>query len=228
MSRKINVELNEESLIEDFKKMLQKTKNGIVSFTRNLNKSDDKAKVFFTEEAYLKMWALIDGFSTEVGWRGIVERGETPGEYVVSDILVYPQVVTGATITPDQEEEMNWMNGLDFEVFSKLRMQGHSHVNMGATPSGTDESYYRSISAQLRDEDFFIFMIWNKKGDRYVQIYDLKKNLIYDKEDVECVVYMEKGGVLELSRKARELVTTKSTLVKKSQNPAPKNKKKSK
>ena len=212
MSRKIKVDLNIESLIEEFKQSLDKVKNGVVSFNKDLTKVEpaQKAKVYFTEKAYLKMWALIESFDTEVGWRGVVERGEKPGEYEIVDILVYPQEVTGATITPNQEEEMNWMNSLDFEVFSKLRMQGHSHVNMATSPSSTDEAYYKSISAQLRDEDFFIFMIWNKKGDRYVQIYDIKDNIIYDKDDVECLVYIEDDGILRFARDSRDLVKKKA------------------
>lgn len=70
------------------------------------------------------------------------------------------------------------------DVFNNIRMQGHSHVNMGVTPSSVDTSLYDRLLDQLDDTMFYIFMIWNKKKDKTIKIYDLKKNVLFDTSDV--------------------------------------------
>ena len=39
---------------------------------------------------------------------------------------------------------------------------GHSHVNMGTSPSSVDLNHQEEILRMLGDNDFYIFMIWNK------------------------------------------------------------------
>ncbi|MDE6150096.1 MAG: hypothetical protein K2F81_08405, partial [Ruminococcus sp.] len=89
-----------------------------------------------------------------------------------------------ATVNTDQEKYEMWLMGHDDDVFNNIRMQGHSHVNMGVTPSTVDTSLYERILDQLDDTMFYIFMIWNKKKDKTVKIYDLKKNVLFDTSDV--------------------------------------------
>ena len=55
-------------------------------------------KIYMTADAYAKMRALVDKMSKEVGWYGTVKQ--MPGlesTYLIDDILVYPQKVTGVT-----------------------------------------------------------------------------------------------------------------------------------
>lgn len=173
---------------KDFEEALTSGKfsDGKITFTKTIGTINRKAKVFFTPEAWRKMQALVNDFDTEVGWHGVATRGadESKDEYFVTDILVYPQKVTGATVNPDQKEYEMWLMSHDDDVFSNIRMQGHSHVNMGVTPSAVDTSFYEEILSQLDDTMFYIFMIWNKKGNRTVKIYDLKKNVLFDTSDV--------------------------------------------
>lgn len=177
-----------QSVLEDFKETLSSGKfsDGRITFTKTMGRIDRKAKVIFTQNAWKKMQALISEFDKEVAWHGVAHRGEdeSKDEYIITDILVYPQEVTSATVTTDQGKYEMWLMSHDDDVFNNIRMQGHSHVNMGVLPSGVDNELYDRLLEQLDDTMFYIFMIWNKKNDKTVKIYDLKKNVLFDTDDV--------------------------------------------
>lgn len=103
------------------------------------------------------------------------------------DILVYPQQVSGATVNTDQEEYTNWLYGLEDAVFNALKMQGHSHVDMGVSPSSVDLTHQSEILSQLEGDMFYIFMIWNKRLEHTIKIYDLGSNTLYEDEDIQLV-----------------------------------------
>lgn len=184
------IKITPECLAEirkDFEDTLSgaKLSDGKISFSKSFGNIKRDATVFFTNEAWQKMQALIKGFDKEVAWHGLAYRGEEgKDEYFITDILVYPQEVTGATVNTDQEKYQMWLMNHDDDVFNNIRMQGHSHVNMGVTPSGVDNSLYERILEQLDDGMFYIFLIYNKKGDKTFKIYDLAKNILFETGDV--------------------------------------------
>jgi hypothetical protein len=159
-----------------------------IRYSKSLNVVNENAiKVNFTTEAYNKMMALVDGFSSEVAWHGVVERiDETI--FRIIDILVYPQTVTGVTVNTDQSEYVKWLYGLPDEVFTNLMFQGHSHVNMETSPSGTDLNDMYELIGNLDDDDYYIFMIWNKRREFDVRVVDMAKNVIYSGADVQVSV----------------------------------------
>ena len=126
-------------------------------------------------------------FDKEVAWHGVARRGDDPekDEYIISDILVYPQKVTAAHVDMDPIEYAKWiMEHDEDERFSNIRMQGHSHVRMGTTPSGTDIQHQDDIVNMLKDDDFYIFMIWNKYMVSTNKIFDLQKNILFEDSDI--------------------------------------------
>ena len=189
-----------------------KFSDGKVSFIKTLGNIDRKASVCFTELAWLKMQTLIREFDKEVAWHGVAFRGEdeTKDEYYITDILVYPQEVSGATVTTDQDKYQTWLMSHDDDVFNNIRMQGHSHVNMGVTPSAVDTTLYEKLLDQLDDEMFYIFMIWNKRKDRTVKIYDMKKNIFFDNVDVTVSVLNDGTGMEQFLKNAKEMVKEKT------------------
>lgn len=189
---KITEELLEKCK-EEFINALKNEKfpDGKITFSKSFEDKNRKATVLFTEKAWLRMNKLIDGFSTEVGWHGIAKRGEKLDEYVIENILVYPQEVTGATVTPDQEKYQNWLMEQEDDVFNNIRMQGHSHVNMSVTPSSVDLSLYERILSQLDDDMFYIFMIWNKRGERTIKIYDIRENTLFETKDISVKIMQQ-------------------------------------
>ena len=202
-----------DGIVEDFKKTLGNLKmsEGRINFTRSFNQIERTAEPRFTEIAWLKMQALIREYDKEVAWHGIAKRGENPDkdEYIISDILVYPQEVSGATVNTDQAEYQNWLFQLENDVFNNLRMQGHSHVNMGVAPSAVDTTLYEGLLSQLDDTMFYIFLIWNKRGDKMVKIYDLEKNILFETSDVKISIIDDGSGVEALLRDAKTKVKEK-------------------
>lgn len=187
-----------------------KFSDGKVTFSRTLGVLDRKAKLYFTEVAWLKMKILVSDFDKEVAWHGIAHRGdEDKDEYFVTDILVYPQEVTGTTVTTDQEKYQTWLFEHDDEVFNNIRFQGHSHVMMGVTPSAVDNSLYERLLEQLDDEMFYIFMIINKKNDKHIKIFDMKKNVLFETTDVTVEVLDEQIGLEKFVSDAKSMVRNK-------------------
>lgn len=213
-----NIKITDESLNEvrkAFEEALStgKFSDGKITFTKTLGIVNRKATVFFTELAWLKMQTLIREFDKEVAWHGIAKRGEdaSKDEYYITDILVYPQEVTGATVSTDQEKYQMWLMNHDDEVFNNIRMQGHSHVNMGVTPSIVDTSLYDRILEQLDDDMFYIFMIWNKRKEKTIKIYDLAKNILFDTSDVTVEVLDDGTGIEKFLKDAKDAVKDKPT-----------------
>lgn len=213
-----NIKITDESLNEvrkAFEEALStgKFSDGKITFTKTLGIVNRKATVFFTELAWLKMQTLIREFDKEVAWHGIAKRGEdaSKDEYYITDILVYPQEVTGATVSTDQEKYQMWLMNHDDEVFNNIRMQGHSHVNMGVTPSSVDTSLYDRILEQLDDDMFYIFMIWNKSKKKTIKIYDLAKNILFDTSDVTVEVLDDGTGIEKFLKDAKDAVKDKPT-----------------
>lgn len=187
---KLTPEIIEETQKEFSEYLKDKISDGRVSFSKTINVIQRKATVWFAEIAWKKFQALVKDFDKEVAWHGLAYRNSDPDkdEYYITDILVYPQEVTGATVTTDQSKYQTWLIDHDDETFNNIRMQGHSHVNMDVTPSSVDSTLYESILSQLDDTMFYIFMIWNKRGDKTCKIYDLAKNVLFDTADCEIKV----------------------------------------
>ena len=208
---KVTPEIAEEAR-RDFEKVLAigKFADGRLSFTKDFTKIQRNATVFFTPLAWAKMLALINGFSDEVAWHGVAHRGDDPtkDEYIISDILVYPQEVTGSTVTTDQTGYEEFLAGLDDDTFNNLRFQGHSHVNMGVSASPTDVNLLESILAQLESSMFYIFMIWNKRLEFSAKIYDLAKNVLFETSDVEVKIVGQEG-LADFMKDAKAVVKRK-------------------
>lgn len=183
--------------------------DGKINFQKEFGKIQRRAELCFKETAWLKMQELIKECSKEVGWHGTARRGDDPekDEYIIDDILVYPQVVTGATVTPDQEQYQMWLMTQEDEIFNNIRMQGHSHVNFGTSPSGVDTTFYDQILQQLDDTMFYIFMIWNKRGEKTIKIYDMAKNVMFDTSDVTVTVMDDEIGIQKFISDAKQMIT---------------------
>jgi len=174
----------------------QKSLDGKIKVEVKLPALAKRARIQFTPVAYAKMLALIQGFATEVAWHGIASK-VCEGLFRISDILVYPQAVTGATVRTDERIYSQWLMNLPDETFNNLRSQSHSHVNMKPLPSAQDLTDQGIILDQMGSGcTFYIFMIWNKKLERFIRIYDLEANLLYETEDVD-VSLSEEGEDLE-------------------------------
>jgi hypothetical protein len=154
--------------------------------------------ILWAPEAWLKLQTLVTNSKEEVAWHGLMRKLEDEDEYLVYDIIVYPQQVNGSSAYTDQEEYAKWMQSLPDEVFNNLRMQGHSHVNMSTSPSGTDTGLYNTMLNALNRIPFYMFMITNKRGEMFILFYDFEKNLIFETKEVLQEVLLEDNDTLDL------------------------------
>ena len=181
----ITEEMKQQALV-DFSEMLDSTKmsDGKLNFSQNFTYPASNATVWLTMDAYRKIVALVTTFSNEVAWHGTVSRIGS-NEFVIEDVFVYPQEVTASTVNTDQEAYTQWLYELDDATFNNIRMQGHSHNNMGVSPSGVDNNHRQQILDQLEPEMYYVFMIWNKSLSIHALVYDMQHNVLYENNDVE-------------------------------------------
>lgn len=138
--------------------------------------------IIFSTTALKWIKALVEVHNEEVGWLGIVD--ERPNNtYFIRDIF-YPkhEEANGGTCEISTEGESlmaNWLidhNRID--DCSKVRFWGHSHHNMGVSPSSQDES--QSIEKIKHRKTNFIRAICNKKGEMSVSFYDYSNQIRFD------------------------------------------------
>lgn len=158
----------------------------------------DPCEILYSKKAWMKVALLVGNRNQEVGWHGVVRRSEKPDKFIVDDILVFPQSVTATSVTPNTEDYTNWQDSLDVETFNSIRMHGHSHVNMGVSPSSTDKRYRSDLLTDV--DDFYVFQIFNKKGYISSQVYDVREGILYESDNVELAVERWNPAVYDLCR----------------------------
>lgn len=184
-----------DKMVEEFRRNVSdlKMSDGKITFTKSFDytgEDDTKAYVLFKPVAYVKMLTLLKHFDSEVAWHGTIERLDDD-KFIITDIVVYPQTVTGSTVNTDQEEYQKWTMTLEDDYFNAMRMQGHSHVNMSTNPSSVDTNHQQQILAQLKGQEYYIFMIFNKRLEHTIKIYDYANNVMYEDKDVVVGVFEE-------------------------------------
>lgn len=180
-----------QQLLSRFNNYLQDLRmdNQTINFSMNVDvpmQNATRPKLIINPTAYLKMLLYVCDTQTEIAWHGTVTRNKNT--FTIHDVFLYPQTLSAATVTTDQENYNKWCEELDDETYNTLRFQGHSHVNFGATPSGTDLGYYRDMLKVLPKNDFYIFMILNKSRQYSMFIYDLASNTIYETADIDVII----------------------------------------
>ena len=136
--------------------------------------------ITISKQAITKMFIYVDECTKEVGWMGTAYRD---GQHIgIDDVYLFDQEVHATTteITPEglsdfAMELLNQENGMD--IWNNLKMWGHSHVNMGITPSGQDDSQMETFKEG--GHDWFIRLIANKRGELKIDLYDYASGVIY-------------------------------------------------
>ncbi len=177
-----------QEVINAFIKYIETTDDVDIKFAYSPTKkiqNKDKVTILYAPIAYLKMRELILSCSTEIAWYGLIHRVNKQ-QFFVKDIVMYPQIVTAATVEDDDDSIHQWFAKQPDEVVNSIRLQGHSHVRMSTTPSGTDMANRDKLISGVND--FFIFQINNKDNTDKYWMYDLKDNLLYEPDDINVGV----------------------------------------
>ena len=184
--------------LEVFKNLLNGLSSGsdlkinITTETLLQGQGIEKPIVYVASTAFVKMQTLINSSDKELAWYGTVTK--VLNNYLIEDIYVYPQTVTTATVDADEEKCAKWFMELPDEVINKLRFQGHSHVNMTASPSGRDTDNWLKFANLLRENEFYLLCIGNKKGEYYWNIYDKSINVYFENKDITMIVVDDLGN----------------------------------
>lgn len=224
---------NFEAIEKEFSEYLRtlKTNAGRITFTKDfdaIKKVDTtkivKPNIYFSATALIKMIILVQSCPEEIAWQAPVKRiayqptAENPNPgfyYVIGDPLVYPQEVSGTSVVIQETEYAQWSMKLSDEVYNSLRFQGHSHVNMGVHPSAVDDNTYNSFLSQLKKDDYYIFLIMNKRFEMEFLVYDYSQNIIFETADVTWDIFDTTGKSITAWKnesmkalKRREIVPT--------------------
>lgn len=145
-----------------------------------------KPRLYISETVYNKMYQLVEQSSTEISWHGFVKRDEEDHLlYYWYDIIMFPQYNTGTTTTTDDAEYAEWLEKqMTHKNFNDMRLHGHSHVRMSVTPSAVDMKYREELTTNLKNDDFYIFCIFNKAEDMSLMIYDAEQEIIFENNDI--------------------------------------------
>lgn len=123
-------------------------------------------RVLITRAAYQKMLAIVDIADKEVGWLGTTRK--VGSDFLIEEIFLFKQEVSSVTteISPEGlaevAQELLTTRPDGMEVCNNLRFWGHSHVRMGTSPSGQDESQMATFRES--GHPWFIRGIFNKEG----------------------------------------------------------------
>lgn len=119
----------------------------------------------------------------EVAFLGTVER--TGRDFLVTDLFIPKQEVHAATCEITPEGLLELANNLTADQFNKLRIWGHSHVDMGTSPSGQDQDQMKALAQNCND--FFIRVIANKKHEVTFDIFIYDQDILVSDAQWELV-----------------------------------------
>lgn len=174
------------------------TKKDVEDFLNNLTDiTVAPPTILINSEVYTKMYELVRQSSIELQWHLLVKRYPEANEYLVYDILLFPQTNSGASTTTDQDEFAEWQGKLIEDMtfpIEDLRGHGHSHVNMNVYSSGIDDAYQRDLITKVEDGDYYLFFVLNKKMEMYALLYDFKQQVLFDTKDMKIEI-LDNDGV---------------------------------
>lgn len=163
---------------------------------------DKEPKVFIHKKALDKMKQYIHGCEKEIGWLATAVKSQN--DYIIKDCFLFKQEVASTTCEITEEglndfaqEIIQYENGV--ELWNDIKCWGHSHVNMGVSPSAQDEKQFNWF--MKNQDDFFIRIIGNKKEEFGISIIDLQKGIRYDEMNYSIVMNKkENDRITELKK----------------------------
>jgi len=156
---------------------------------KTIFKNVHKPEIYISASNLEKMFALVNASSVECQWHGLVKRSETNfNRFFIYKILVFPQINSSASTDTDENEYIDWLMQLDDDQFQDLRFHGHSHVNMAVYSSSIDDTFQQDLLANIKQNDYYIFFVLNKKREICILVYDYLQNTLFETKD--CKIFL--------------------------------------
>lgn len=146
---------------------------------------DNRYELYILPEARNKMELYCDLSEGEIGWLAYVEQFDKQG-FLITDCALLKQEVHATTTEITAEGLLEFWNNTPVEQQAKIKLWGHSHVNMSVSPSGQDDSqmeYFRD------GNPWFIRLITNKKREYHIDIYDYANGLKIHMDQADLKTY---------------------------------------
>ncbi|MCC6978366.1 MAG: hypothetical protein IT343_08595 [Candidatus Melainabacteria bacterium] len=134
--------------------------------------------VYLTPDAYKRMCLYVELAPKEVGWLGTISK-RPDGNFLIEEVFLVEQEVTPVetelSVQGSEKLVLELLEGGDpgLEKANKLHFWGHSHVRMGTSPSGTDESTMMRFSRE--GHEYYVRGIFNKLGRACFDVYYYKE-----------------------------------------------------
>ena len=216
------INMTKEAKVKLFEEFTKKFMKELDDFEFNMNdnkmsfsfdvsqQAKEKVTIMYTQQAYLRMMALVDYYDTEVGWYGLVEQ-LSDKLYLVYDVKLCKQYVNGAKVDTEDEDTLEFFNSLTDDEAEHLHFQAHSHVRMSTSASSIDLRNQADVVKNMGKSGFYIFQIWNKNLDISTYLYDLDNNVFYDKKDIIIEIDDETGSISDFINNSIDLVIEKKS-----------------
>lgn len=153
--------------------------NEEITKSKLVEKNTNLPNVRITLKAMAKMIHIVKNSSKEVGWLGSAVREEN--NITIEDVYILKQQVHSTTCELAPEAINEFFSDLKkekgIEAWSKIKVWGHSHVNMDVCPSNQDEETFKEY---YQDNEFFIRIICNKKSEMKLDLADNKNGYLYE------------------------------------------------
>ena len=139
--------------------------------------------VIINPDALTKMYIYTDECDDEIAWLGTAYRDTENNIIYINDVFLFDQEIASTTVDVSSEDLSTFGEKLlqqkdGIEIWNNLKVWGHSHVNMGTSPSKTDEEQMETFSEG--GHDWFIRIITNKKDDLRVDLFYYDQGIIYN------------------------------------------------
>ncbi len=162
-------------------------------------------KLTIPKEVEAKLHAYVMSVNSEIAGMGKLKLGEN-GDFIVEDVMIYEQEVSGATADLSSKAVARWMSDLVKAGGSpkEWKLWWHSHDTMSAFFSKTDTD---TIDRQ-NEGDWMVSLVVNRKREREARL-DLYRPFRVSVEDIEIEIAGEEAFTvpadiaLEVSQKVK-------------------------
>jgi len=164
---------------------------------------DNRYELYILPLARQKMEMYCDLSDGEIGWLAYVEQFDKQG-FLITDCALLKQEVHATTTEITAEGLLEFWNNTAPEQQSKIKLWGHSHVNMSPSPSGQDDSQMEYFKD---GNPWFIRLITNKKREYHIDIYDYEHGVKIHMDQADLKDY--NPGATELRKTIEEEIKEK-------------------
>ena len=168
---------------------------------------DNRYELYILPLARQKMEMYCDLSDGEIGWLAYVEQFDKNG-FLITDCALLKQEVHSTTTEITAEGLLEFWNNTPSEQQCKIKLWGHSHVNMSPSPSGQDDSQMEYFKD---GNPWFIRLITNKKREYHIDIYDYEHGIKVHMDQADLKTYNPEASELRktIEEEIKEKVSKK-------------------